>query len=209
MVLSYLISKFNPGRKVKESSDLPLAGLSSTNDGSPIAASQTPVGQSWESLEDLVEDEFNSSSPSNTMSVLVASSPPPSIVNIQNAPGARTLAVSHDYLPTSPNILPLHENMFCSINDKRTLIDILLMLYWMLVSAMKFAVLSTLMFVVDALHILFTVFICGTTAWIISLVTQSGFDDEAEPEDIDGASVSDDDSSISKHLYTPCSFLAS
>jgi hypothetical protein len=89
--------------------------------------------------------------------------------------------------------------MFCSINDKPTLIDILLMLYWMLVSAMKFAVLSTLMFVVDALHILFTVFICGTTAWIISLVTQSGFDDEAEPEDIDGASVSGDES-VSRNI---------
>ena len=189
MVLSYLISKFNPRRKAKESSDLQhltLAGLSSTDGGSPITALHTPAGLSWDSLDDLVEDECKTS-------VLVASLPPPSAVDIQNTPGSRTVTASHN-LRTSPNVLPLHENTFCSISDKPTLVDILMMLYSMLLSVMKFAALSVLMFVVDALHSLFTVFVCGTAAWVVGLVTQSGFDHEAEPEDIDGASVSDNNS---------------
>jgi hypothetical protein len=205
MVLSYLISKFNPRRKAKESSDLQhltLDGLSSTDDGSPITASHTPVGLSWDSLDDLVEEEFTSFSPSATTPVLVASSPPPTTVNIQNASGARTVAASHDSLPTSPDILSLRENVFCSINDKPTLIDILMMLYSMFLSVMKFAVFSVLMFVVDALHSIFTVFVCGTVAWVVSLVTQSGFDHEAEPEDIDGASVSHNNS-VSRNIYIP------
>ena len=207
MVLSYLFGKFNPRRKVKESSNLQhltLGGLSSTDhdDGFPITVSNTSVGISWDSLDDLIEDELTSFSPSATTSVLVVSSPPPATVNIQNASGARTLATSHVSLPTSPNILSLHENIFCSINDKPTLIDILMMLSSMLLSVVKFAVFSVLMFVVDALHSLFTVFICGTAAWVVSLVTQSGFDHEAEPEDIDGASVSDNNS-ISRNIYVP------
>jgi hypothetical protein len=204
MVLFYLISKFNPRRKAKELSDLQhltLAGLSSTDDGSPITASHTPVGLSWDSLDDLVEDEFTSFSPSATTSVLVASSPPSTVI-IQNASGARTIATSHGSLPTSPNLLSLHENVFCSINDKPTLIDILMMLYSMLLSVMKFAVFSVLIFVVDALHSIFTVFVCGTAAWVVCLVTQSGFDHEAEPEDIDGASVSDNNS-VSQNIYIP------
>ena len=202
MVLSYLISKFNPGRKVKGSSDLQhltLAGLSSTSDCFPT---YTPVDLSWDSLDDLVEDESTSFSPSATTSVLVAASPPPSIVIFRNAPGARIVAVSHDFLPTSPNVLLLHKNTFCSINDKPALIDILMMLYSMLVSVMKFAVLSILMFVVDALHSLFSVLVCGTAAWVVSLVTRSGFDYEAEPEDIDGASVSEN-AFVSQNIYIP------
>lgn len=206
MVLSYLIIKFNLRRKAKESADLQhltLDGLSSTDDGSP-----TPVGLSWDSLDDLFEDEFTSRSflPSATMSAVVAFSPPPSSFNIQNASGARTVATSHDSLPTSPNILSLHENIFCSINDKPTLIDFLMLLYSMLLSVMKFAVLSILVFVVGALHSLFTVFVCGTAAWVVSFVTQSGFDHEAEPEDIDGASVSDNNS-VSRNIYmSPAAF---
>ena len=214
MVLAYLLSKFNFGRKVKESSHpqhLTLVGLSLTNGdcSTPcdISISHTPVGLSWDSLDDLVEDEFTSFSQSNTTSVPVTSSLSQSTVNIQNGSGAQTITASHNVLPTSPNVLPLHKNTFCSLNDKPTLINTLLMVYSMLVSVMKFAVLSVLIFSVDALHSLFTVFICGTAAWVVGLVTQSGFDHEAEPEDIDEASVSGNDY-VSQNIYiSPAAFL--
>ena len=212
MVLAYLLSKFSFGRKVKESSHLQhltLVGLSSTNGdssapcptASDISVLHTPIGLSWDSLDDLVEDEFTSPSQSNATSVLVTSPLSQSTVNIQNG------SASHKAFPTSPNALPLHKNTFCSLNDKPTLIDTLLMVSSMLVSVMKFAALSVLMFAVDALHSLFTVFICGTAAWVISIVTQSGFDYEAEPENIDETSVSGNDSASQNIYISPAASL--
>jgi hypothetical protein len=112
-------------------------------------------------------------------------------VKIWLASGARTIAaVFYKPLPTSPNVLLLSEDAICFIDDKPTLMGLLLMLPSILASVVKSAILSTLMFVVDVLHALFTIFICGTAAWLISLVTQPGFVHEAEPEDIDEGSVS-------------------
>ncbi|KIM42865.1 hypothetical protein M413DRAFT_408931, partial [Hebeloma cylindrosporum] len=173
---------------------LTSAGLSSTDDGSSIsnlAASDATNhrdsdGISWDSLEDLVEDESVSFPPSTSTSVLVASSLLSSTVATKNVSGSRARAASH--LPTSRNVFSLHENILCSIKDRPTLIGILSMLYAMFVSGMKFAVFSILMFVVDSLHNIFTVFVCGTAAWVVSHVTRPGYDQEAVPEDIDGAS---------------------
>jgi hypothetical protein len=104
----------------------------------------------------------------------LSSSPPPATIDFWDACGAQRIPKSlYQPLPSSPNVLLLHETTTCSGNDTLTPTTV-----------------STLVRIPEAIFTLFLVFFCGIVAFLLSFITFTEFAYGAEPEDMDEVDVS-------------------
>jgi hypothetical protein len=188
VLLSYLLCKraLDNEKKELESSQENIS--SSSNIESSLDASSfvsglgntsslfVDVQPMLNSFEDFVGNEsvhVASSDIAPILEIALSAFPPPATVEFWDADATRRIPVArYEPMPTSRNVLLLHDISTCSADDKPTPSTV-----------------SSLLRIVEVLYTLFTVFFCSIVVYILAYVTCSGSNDAA-PEDMDDAEAS-------------------